>query len=133
MYGNPWFRPRSLLAWATVAYRRHVPGQGKDWGGKPWRSYFRGGQITSAFAPTTPTWRVLMPQTSSSTAEVSPLALALTGYSSAQGRGTTRWRTATAVPWSTRAKYIRTLRASGYMRLTVTAISQQTVSCLPRE
>jgi hypothetical protein len=35
--------------------------------------------------------------------------------------------------WSTRAKYIRTLRASGYMRLTVSAISQRTASCLPRE
>ncbi len=57
------------------------PGPGKDRGGKPWRSYSRGGPIASAFALTTPMWRVLMPEMSSSIAGVSPLALALTGCS----------------------------------------------------
>ena len=108
---------------------------GKDAPGKkPWRSYFRGGQITSAFAPTTPMWRVLMPKSGFFDCWVSPLAPALTGCSSAYGEG--------KLPGGELLPLLPEYRGqnisghcvhTGYMRLTVSAISQQTASCLPRE
>ncbi len=91
---------------ATVAYRRHVPGRGKYSVGKPWRSYFRGGQINRPFVPTTPMWRVPTPENYSFTRLGSALSTGPDRMLICSGEGTTGWRTATAAPWDTRAKNI---------------------------